>query len=88
MKGCGEKRKSFHSYQTVQGGVGLVLEGTTLALSVLDGDVDETRITRFIGCGQNQGWVRGRILLGSRYATCPWVNEIWYTHLWLVGIDH
>lgn len=86
MKRVQKQRESFHSYQAVQGSVGFVLEGTTLALSVLNGDVDETCVTRFIGCGQNQGWVRGRILLGSRYAMCSWVNEIW-THLWLVDID-
>lgn len=77
---------SFHSYQTVYSGIGLVLEGTTLFFSVLDGDIDEACVTRFIGGGQNQGWVGGRILLGSRSMTHPWANEIW-THLWLVDID-
>ena len=64
-----KKKESFDSYQAVQGGVGLVLEGTALALSVLDGDVDETGVFGFIGCSQDEGRVRGCVLLGSRYVT-------------------
>jgi hypothetical protein len=69
VKGDEKKRESFHSYQAVQGGVSLVLEGTALAFSIFDGGVDEMCITGFIGCGQDQGWVGGRILPGSRYVT-------------------
>ena len=62
-----KKERASIPYQAVQGGVGLVLEGTALAFSVLDGDVDETCVTGFVGCGQDQGWVGSRILRSSRY---------------------
>lgn len=48
--------------ETVKSGIDLVVDGTAVLLSVLDGRIDEWGVILLLGGGEDERWVGGGIL--------------------------
>jgi hypothetical protein len=52
----------METYKTIQGNVGLKIEGTTFRSGIIKGSVDETVVPWFASSGEDERRVRGSVL--------------------------